>query len=409
MSKNTSNVSKQNYVTTGQYKGGKPVAIKEHQAGRMHHMNRVITDVMAPAPNENSLTNGAQIKYYLEADTLRHIQNVVLRFRVRIETANGVLVPTPYWFNRIEFYIRKNGKEISRAYADNLMLLLTAVDQEQSDAWATLCGYDPLTYLGDGSVIVAGTTVERYLPLPANVLEGLGLDGNTMDSDIEIRLHPASAGPLDGALSAAGSVPKLLEVAGVYGEELPDAISDNASRSFLARHVNAHNYVDFQQYSIPSRTINASTKYEFDLDQFDHDSAGLILCILPVGASNATGDAQAYQSLGSGNLDVLGVSGESEFGGGRAVRADYLKNIVVSNDWPSSFIAKNNMYIIPFGDIAKALHGSVDGIMHFDGTKKRLEVTTPAGWTNGNYDVNIYSIYFRVIYQNGSVLTAEDH
>jgi hypothetical protein len=66
------------------------------------------------------------------------------------------------------------------------------------------------------------------------------------------------------------------------------------------------------------------------------------------------------------------------------------------------------MYLIPFSDFEKALVGVVDGSMRFDGSKMKLSVGTPGTWSNGVYDVYIYSLYFRTIHQNGMNIAVED-
>src|SRR3569832_1877749 len=102
----------------------------------------------------------SQLKYFLERDTLRILKNFVLRFQIQMTVANGVLVPTPYWFDSIEIYIRRIGEEIAQYYNDNLMLFLACLNQEQTDAMASLGGYNAATYKSSGTVQNAGTT--RY-------------------------------------------------------------------------------------------------------------------------------------------------------------------------------------------------------------------------------------------------------
>jgi hypothetical protein len=327
-----------------------------------------------------------------------------------MDNANGVLLPTPFWFDRIEFINRKSGEEISRYYGDNLMLLLTSVPTELSDSWALLCGYDTYAYGANGVVVNAGTTVERYLPLPANFVENLGLDMSMVDFDIEIRLHPRNGGPLEPSASAPGATPLLTELAGVYDEERPDAVSHRAHVQFRQKHLRVHNFLDSQQYVVTGRTLNPSTNYEFDLDQFMHSSACLVLCITPqVDPITLTTPLPGeFASLGDGSIDVLGVSGDSQLGAGRSIRADYLKNILVQKEWPSSYVGRKNQYIIPFSHITKALHGVIDGVQRFDGSKMRLAVTTPSNWVSGVYDVTIYSLYFRRIEQNNGSITVHD-
>ncbi len=408
MSLVTPTISKKNLITTGQrHRSGKPVAIKAHQAARHHHMHRVVTDVARPTPNANSFNNGAQIKYFLEKDTLRTMTSVVLRFQIRMDDFDGTVVPTPYWFDRIEIHIRRNGEEVARYYNDILMMMLTSVSQEQSDNWAQLCGYDADTYLTSGVAQVAGSTKYYYLPMPAAVFEDMNLDFSTIDSDLEIRLHPNDSGILHSLVSV-GANPQLVELAGVFTEEKPDSVSDNAHRMFLNKHVPVHHYLDSQLYTIIGQTMNPNNNYEFDLDQFDHHSACLVLAIRPTGYSNNDNTSQAFQSLGDGTIDMLGVSGESLYGAGRPIQAEYLKDIVVSSQSNTTYFSKVNKYVLSFGDLQMAFHGQINGVNKFDGSKGRLSVTTPSTWVGGSYEVSIYSLYFRTISQNGSDLSVKD-
>jgi hypothetical protein len=239
------------------------------------------------------------------------------------------------------------------------------------------------------------------------VLEGLQLDLGSIDGDL-IRLYPIPGGPLDGVNSVAGASPQLLEVAGIYQEEKPDVISDNAHRAFLANNAMSHIYLSSQQYLQPARTLNANTAYEFDLDQFDHLSAGLVVIFRRSNRANATNDFQVFGTLGDGTIDVLSVAGESVFGGGRAVRADYLKDIINAKDWGTDYFRQNFAYLIPFGEFDKALVGAVDGLLDINGQKMRLRIETPSTWANANYDVYIYSLFYRLITQVQGNLIVED-
>jgi hypothetical protein len=173
----------------------------------------------------------------------------------------------------------------------------------------------------------------------------------------------------------------------------------------MQRHVKSHNYLDTQKHYVPSEALAANSKYEYDLDQFKHASAALVLHIQDVANGNSTGTSGLFTSLGNGQIDVLGVTSTSEYGKGRAVLADYLKDIVVQQHFGTDYITVNNVYVIPFGDFGKALHGIIDGVQVFAGTKEKLQFTTPSTFTPGTYNITIYSLYFRTLTQNGKTLS----
>ena len=130
-----------------------------------------------------------------------------------------------------------------------------------------------------------------------------------------------------------------------------------------------------------------STKYEFDLDQFDHVSAAVVVLIRP---TNPTNQYNAFQEgvldLYDGQLDHLDVSGTSLYGDGRQVKADYLRKIIAPKYASSQFYGKRLYYPVIFGDLTAAYHGSIHGSYKFDGSKQRLSIETPAvgnGYTRG--------------------------
>ena len=270
-----STISKEQHVTTGRRKEGKLVAVKSYQATRYHHHKQVVTDVMSPAPNGLALTNGSQIKYFLEADAVRPIKSVTLRFHIRMDTADDELAPVPYWFDLIEIYDRHTGQQFSVAYNDTLFAFMNVIHQDQLEQWQDLANYDAQGFTRSRKVQKTGDTRYYYLPLVASMFEGMHLDMTSISTDIEIRLHPISGGP---TINGVGT-PVLLEVAGLYEVEMTDEINQRAHKSFLNSHVPIHYYLDTQQYVETGVTMNASTKYEFDLDQFNHLSAALLVVI----------------------------------------------------------------------------------------------------------------------------------
>lgn len=381
---------KANQVNTGKRINNKPVAIKAYQSTRIATKKRTITHVMTPSPNANALSNTSQIKYFLESQTVRTINHVTLRFQIRVNNASlgGAkdrinIAATPLWFERIEILDRSTGVCIQTMYPDPQWAIMNSGISAKNKQWGSMCSYDGDRYCSSFKSVEANTPTYFYLPLVASVFDGFHLDMHTIRGDIEFRLFPR--GDIvnyiynEYGFATTPTTVDLLEVAGIYDESYPDNISHNANIDFLARHVHSHTYLDFQQYQLPGQTLNAGTQYEFDLDQFKHLSSMLLLKITAGGSgeSNANDQSIHYEGLEGGEIDIVSVSGKSLLGGGRALKADYLKNIIIAGAWESEFFDTNNLYVIPFGDFHSSLAGVMDGYHEFVGDKQRLQIHTP--------------------------------
>lgn len=379
MSVAKSNISKSKFLTTNRKINGKNSALKAHQVQVYNHRKKIVTDVMTPSPNENSLTNATQLKYFIENGAVTEISSLVLRFQIRMDTGDATLAPVPYWFDRIEIYDRHTGQELARYHDDILHLMINTVHTANTDQWAKLVNYDKDS-LKLGEVQLQNTTRYYYLPLVASLFEGAGIDMSIVKNDIEIRLHPRNP------VSSGTGVPALTEVASVITVENEDVTSRRSRLSFHNSFVSSHQFINSQQYTLVSQTLNAGNKYSWDLDQFDHVSAGLFVAIRPTGATNAGNGRQNYQDVYDTTVDVVGTSGVSIYSAGRPIDANYVSRIEAPKYVGSRYFDKIKVTPLVFGSLSKALHGAVDGYIRFVGDKNRLEfdITSTAGVNSTN-------------------------
>ena len=155
-----------NHVLTNKRKNGKHIVQAVHQVEQSRHNQQVTTNVMTPSPNVNALTNQSQIKYIVDSDSMKSVQSITLRFQVRANGGSIHLAPTPYWWDRIEFYNRHTGDEICRVYNDALFVMLNLVDQDQLEQWDNLVNYDASSFTESKSYTreqASGTTRYYYL------------------------------------------------------------------------------------------------------------------------------------------------------------------------------------------------------------------------------------------------------
>ena len=375
----TTAVSQYKHVTSDKRVNNKLIAQKAHHAYKVCTQKEITTDVMSPVPNANALSSGAQLKYFIESNTSYNVKNLTLRFQVTASTPLN-LPQVAKWFDRIELYNRETNQEISRIYSDVLHLWVNRSDKDIVQNYNELVNQSDVygeRYGDAGQENTPAGQKYYYLPLNYSMFEGADLNLHRLHGDIELRLHPNVA--VMGAY--AGNL-QLDELSGILEIEHPDELSKRAHDSLLSRHVVSHSYCDIQQFVEPSQVMNASVRYEFDLDQFDERSAALLVCIKPTGT-------YGFQcaNVGNGTVDIIGVSGESLYGSGRPVNVNYLRDFVVGRKFGNDYFKQTNVLMIPFCDHPhKAFSGVTHGYHDFDGSKKRLQINTPAAGTQAQYD-----------------------
>jgi hypothetical protein len=392
----STHVQKRNYVfhNRSKHKSGKNIALKPEHAINYNDRHTIRTLQASPPVNENVFTNGSTFKFILEENSMKTIKNMVWRFQITEQGTGGtVLAPTGNWFNRIEIYDRHTGNELARYYGDNLYWSASLLDQQD------IKRLTPYLNL-DGSVTqLVSTSRYYYLPMVAFWSDNFDLDMSSLNHELEFRFHPKTG------IVSSGSADIILNDLSLVAEELQ--LNENSrmeNKQFMTRHVKAHNYLTPQQYIKTGQTMNANTKYTFNLDTFHHKSAMLQFCIR-VADNNLNGDALDYQDLSDGLIDLVSQSGESLYGNGSAVVADYCKDVIGSRQFNNDFYDTNNVYSIFFcEDVGSAFSGMIDGYYSFKGQKDQLEITTPATWTNGVYEVVIYSYYYKRVEQHNGTL-----
>jgi hypothetical protein len=377
----TSAVSQYGHVTSDSRINGKLVAMKKNHSYRICSQKEITVDVMTPTPNENILVGGGsgQIKYFLETDTAYNVKNKVLRFQINLANSAN-LPPVSKWWSRLEIYQRSTNQEMCRIYGDILHMLLNRSDKNvvanynelvnQSDSYGNRVGEA-------GNENTKAGTHYYYLPLNYSLFENSDINFHNIVHDLEIRLHVNSN--LMSQYAANGL--KLLEVASVMEVEHPDQMSANAYNQLTNRHVMSHTYIDTQQY-FETLTMNANTRVEIDLDQFDEKSSMLVVYVRPTGV-------ESVESVNFENstVDVIGVSGESEYGSGRSVVGGYLRDFVVGRQYGNQFFNKTNILLLPF---CNQIHSALSGVTHsyfdFTGSKRRLQINTGPAGTQAQYD-----------------------
>jgi len=377
--------SKKRKVEAGQklHKSGQPIHLKPEHAIAYDGKAMYIQEVMTPAPAATALNNTAQFSFIVENDAAGLIKDAVLRFQITVTGEEGQFMPVPYWFDRIEWYDRHSGQEIARYHGDAMFWLLQTMNKDALELLEGPVNFDAKTGKESSYKQQVGETKNYYLPLPHTWLEGFDLDLSLLRGDLEVKFYPKGDIKVNPASTA---VVALNEIRWIGGSEMFSQMSRIQFRRSKALATHQQNYIDIQQYTDAGRALTSGTEYTIDLDQFHHESGGVLFCIRQTDRN--VGALRTVPLGPRGTIDHENVHGRSMLGDGTPIDEQYARTFINPLLWPQSFCKYNSVYLIPFScDMPGVLSGEVDGWHEFRGDRERLRVVTGAAPTMTSYQI----------------------
>jgi hypothetical protein len=338
-----------------------------------------------PAVNRFSLTNTAPFVFVLEQQAASVVKDLSLEFELEIQNYAEPILPVHYWFERIEIWRRKGQEELQRMHADTMFNDLLTHHKDDLRVLEKVVNFDAESGLPSSYIQPLGpTNVQRYiLPLLFSFMDGMDIDFSRLKTDLEIKFYPRGdirLGDGTDVKGYAGSKNNFLLNSMRWislSEALTPAslnIHDAAKMSMTVQ----KNYMDRQVYVESGRVLNAGLTYQFDLDQFSHDSGLLLFAFRPTGPGTTFYNIFNCQTLGpNGTLDMKNVSGLSMLGSGTPLTAQYWEPFVQSRFWPHNMTLHRGWYIMPFTrDVRSMLEGGIDGSHKFEGIREKVEFKT---------------------------------
>ena len=367
-----------------------------HQSTMTGGQDGYITIPATPTIATNILGSGNQYYFDLENDTVGRIDDLCLRFQITCSNADVELVPPPYWFSRIVLEAEKgSGSELIHIFPQNMVLWnwLTEdrIEREKS-SW--LQNYDYVEIksenaekycISERTKFKAGETRDVYLPLPALFMHLNAIDMKHIRSDFRIRMEFSNDVVVSGDVSNI-SVDNLEAVIRTFSEESFDYQSRMKS---LRSNDHKYIYLDHERLTYNDKTLNASQKTRFALDQFVGRCPFLIVVIKPNNNPIASDKSLFnYVEIGrDGTFDITNSSSQSLLGNGTALKQDHIYEIF-SNQTNNPHLT--GVYLIPFCDnVKKSITGHINGFMSFVGIKDYLEITFDSAPTNEVHTVNL--------------------
>jgi len=303
------------------------------------------------------------------------IKQAQLRLKMQCGSTAVQLMPTPYWFNRLEIW-QGADREIIRLYNDE-MFYLPLMNSPQSKV---RCVQRQLNLIPDSDnyynsrTLAANATDYFYLPIPSTWIELFNPNLNYINSDLWLRLYPAAT-PIntDGNSS---NTPTLLEIALVYQTAL---LSPNGLQQQVALYKEPQCFTILHPISVPvnSQTYNSSTTYTTTLEAII-GKCPLMLFSFKAGTSNT--HSQVLQNLDLGDNTTVSVQtpgGQDILYNGSPARVQAIKWFAEDEFTNPTFVTDRNWYVISFGNnIGDALLGRINGFQSFNGDRFNFVINT---------------------------------
>lgn len=340
---------------------------------------------MTPAAPVNALNVTTPYSFFVEQDALGVMKHGMLRWEIK-NTGGGdaaQILPTTLWHTRIEIINRKTGQEIARYHDDIQHLYMNVSTQQYRDIWGPLANFDAKSSGFSNVVLENGETKYFYLPLDGTFLDGFDLDFANLQGDLEFKFYPRGDPytSADATLGSAGnSQIDVLSLRLIAGTDMLSRAGEAKRRQERISLAHQRNFSDFQQYYV-NKSITAGTEFTLDLEQFHHQSGLLLITI----RENKLYDGIIeYTGLGpKATFDHVNVHNKSMMGNGTSIDGNYMKRVVASQLFPTDFINRNHVYVIPFSrNLPGAWDGVVDGLHTFRGDRERIRIIPDQKGTN---------------------------
>ena len=337
----------------------------------------------SPAPPTTSLNSGNTINFDIERDTIKLIDDIIIRFRVSCSSADVETLPVHYWCNRLIVEAeRGSADELIHIYPENFIiwdyLTENRVNRETSQYYSNYYSTPYKSenaekyWIRENNKFKAGETRDVYLKIPALFFHLKAIDMTHVRSDLRLRLELSNDIIVSGSASNL-SLDSLDLVCQNFAEEDFDR---NFRTKMLLTEPHKYMYCDCERYQVSDKTLNAGATTKIELDQFTGKMGFAVVVIKPSTTPAASDKSKInFVEIGQeGTMDITNPNSQSLLGQGTALKEGHLYQIF-SQQTNNPHV--KGMYIIPFSEnVKKALAGSMaTGFREFVGLRDYLELT----------------------------------
>ena len=383
-----------------------------HQAQITSGSDAHIVLPCSPQPKTTSLGTNTTINFDIERDTVKLINDIILRFTVTCSTADVETLPPHYWMDRLVIEAdRGSSDELIHIYPENWIvwdyLTQDRVEREMSQIYEN---YVTVPYKSEGgekystntrTKFKAGETRDVYLKIPALFFHLNAIDMSHIRADLRLRLEMSSDIVVSGDVSNL-SLDNLNLVVRNFAEEDYDH-NHRVARQMKTPH--KYIFLDCERFQTNDKSLNAGQTTRIELDQFSGKMGFAILVIK--GSASPTGKGKIdFVELGpNGTIDITSPSGQSLLGQGTAIKESYLYQLWTKQTGNPHV---KGIYLIPFAQSCKkAIAGRVNGFMEFVGLRDFLEITPDSAGQQEVHTVDLGSTAesgnYRYCFENGAI------
>ena len=351
-----------------------------------------------PTAPTNAFSSAPTTIYYdIEPHDAKEVKDLCIRLTLSASGGDVRIVGAPFLFDTITLISNKgSGDNLVKLYAENIIAwcMLTMNDEEQQQ-WSKLMNFSLADsksrnlkkyWYNESNYIRDGETRQIYMPLPLNFVKMSALDLSHLKNPLRLRFECSNDVVIDGSVNNLSLDNIELLVCG-HQESAFDMHAREA-RNKRANH--AYNFLDVERITINDRTLNASTKTDFFLDQLTSKVAFFLVCIKGnTNPANSDDTLFDYLEIGkNGTFDIESSSGRSEYCNGNPVSQTVLYHHLQEQLQSKPFAG---MYIIPFcEDIKKSIIlGNINGFKQMTGAKEKLSIVFDSAPTSEVQTISI--------------------
>ena len=371
-----------------------------------------------PAAPTNTFTNGSTLYFDIEPHEVKEVSHLIVRLKISCTTAAVQLVPNYYLFDRILVEdSHGSGPEIARIFPETCIAydFLTS-NEEAQEKCAELGNYSleeiksrnvRKLYTSDANYIQPGQTKEIYLNLPLSFIRFRALDFGHIANDLRLRFEASNDVVISGSVAniSLDAVDLLVSSHDSHHEDR------NAKLAKHKKHNHSFIFLEPERLQVNTKSLQASTKTEYFLDQFSGKIAFLMVLLKGSTTPQASDKTKFdFYEIGKyGTFDVESSAGKSLLMNGSPMNQNqvynYIQDQVGCKPWAG-------VYFIPFcEDIKKSVAGIVNSFRQFYGQKDKLCITFDSAPTQEISTITLSSTAasgsYRYGFSNGIIDTAE--